>query len=184
MPAGPPGRSHLRTLPLVDDCADLVGYFHERLAGWWDRPFVLFGHSMGGLLAYELTRALLADGGPLPRALHLSAVDPPTSRTRYDPPRHLLGDDELRSWLRASGASPPRFLDDERAWQRFSPALRADFAVVDSWRPALGAARCRCRCRSPAGWTTSWWTPRSSPSGRGARRTSTDRTSTPATTST
>ncbi|NKI41865.1 thioesterase II family protein [Streptomyces physcomitrii] len=134
-----PGRAHRRAEPLLGDSAALVDDLRAQLADWWDRPFVLFGHSMGALLAYELTRRLLAEGDPLPRALHLSAFQPPSRFRPYEPPRHLLGEEELRDWLRATGACPPRLLDDAAVWARFGPLLRGDFAVVDGWRPDAGA---------------------------------------------
>ncbi|WP_052424010.1 thioesterase II family protein [Nonomuraea candida] len=42
-----------------------------------ERDFVLFGKSMGGLLAYLLTRHLGADGGPAPRALAVASAGAP-----------------------------------------------------------------------------------------------------------
>jgi surfactin synthase thioesterase subunit/short-subunit dehydrogenase/acyl carrier protein len=39
-----------------------------------DKPYVCFGHSMGGLLAFEIIRALRHDGLPLPLHLFVSSV--------------------------------------------------------------------------------------------------------------
>ena len=37
-----------------------------------DRPYALFGHSMGGRLAYEVIRELRRTGGPLPRVVYVA----------------------------------------------------------------------------------------------------------------
>ena len=35
--------------------SDLVDAIREAILPWLDRPFALFGHSMGALLSFELT---------------------------------------------------------------------------------------------------------------------------------
>jgi surfactin synthase thioesterase subunit len=49
-------------LPLNDDCDRLVDYFHTAIAPLLDRPFGFFGHSMGSLITYQLTRRLHHEG--------------------------------------------------------------------------------------------------------------------------
>lgn len=49
----------------------------RRLAGVDLGDAYLYGHSMGGLVAYELCRTRAEGGEPLPRALVLAAVAPP-----------------------------------------------------------------------------------------------------------
>ncbi|MFB7999745.1 thioesterase domain-containing protein [Streptomyces sp. NPDC056002] len=61
-----PGRGTLQALPLIDDCDRLVDYFHAAIAPLLDRPFGFFGHSMGALIAYQLTRRLLRQGNRSP----------------------------------------------------------------------------------------------------------------------
>lgn len=49
-----------------------VHAMHDSLAG-----ALLYGHSMGGLVAFEVCRQLAAIGGPMPAALVLGATAPP-----------------------------------------------------------------------------------------------------------
>ncbi|MFG2292412.1 thioesterase II family protein [Streptomyces sp. NPDC048603] len=141
-PVDAPGRGRLAGLAPLDDSGALADFLVEQIRPWTDRPFALFGHSMGGLLAYEVTRRLAADGGPAPLWLGVSACGAPgTCGGR--PPRHRLTDGELRDWLRAAGATPAVVLDDDSLWRTFGPLFRHDFAVVDTWRartdePPLG----------------------------------------------
>jgi surfactin synthase thioesterase subunit len=102
-----------------------------------DRPFAFFGHSMGALIAYQLTRRLPRQGEPIPTWLGVSAYGAPQGNTDADSRPHLMADDELRAWLRSSGGSPPQLLDNDDVWHTFAPVLRSDFTLVDTWAPPL-----------------------------------------------
>ncbi|MFF1767816.1 thioesterase domain-containing protein [Streptomyces sp. NPDC058249] len=128
-----PGRGTLQALPLIDDCDRLVDYFHAAIAPLLDRPFGFFGHSMGALIAYQLTRRLLRQGEPLPTWLGVSAYGAPRGDADSSP--HLMADDELRAWLRSGDGSPPQLLDNDDVWRKFAPAFRSDFKLVDTWTP-------------------------------------------------
>ncbi|MFE7529734.1 thioesterase domain-containing protein [Kitasatospora sp. NPDC057542] len=130
-----PGRGTLQALPLIDDCDRLVDYFHTAIAPLLDRPFGFFGHSMGALIAYQLTRRLLRQGDPLPTWLGVSAYGAPRGDADADSSPHLMADDELRAWLRSGGGSPPQLLDNDDVWHKFAPVFRSDFKLVDTWAP-------------------------------------------------
>jgi surfactin synthase thioesterase subunit/acyl carrier protein len=130
-----PGRGQLQALPLIDDCDQLVDYFHAAIAPLLDRPFGFFGHSMGALIAYQFTRRLLRDGGPLPDWLGVSACGVPNDEAGADGDRHMMSDDELRGWLRNTGGSPPQLLDNDAVWRKFCPVFRSDFRLLDTWAP-------------------------------------------------
>ncbi|MGW3989896.1 thioesterase II family protein [Streptomyces sp. NPDC004830] len=130
-----PGRGMLADLPAIGDAQDLVTWFHSELEGQLDAPFALFGHSMGALIAYELTRLLHAEGRP-PCWLGLSARSAPHSAPRRSGTgRHLLSDQALRDELAAMGGTPADVLDDPELWEIFSPVIRGDLRLVDTWRP-------------------------------------------------
>jgi surfactin synthase thioesterase subunit len=135
-----PGRGQQAALPLVGDCGELVGFFHDALRPWLDRPFAFFGHSMGSLVAHELTRRLVREGGPLPAALHVSAYGAPGDGPPPESaePRHLLDDGQLRDWLRKVGGCPPQLLDNDLFWGKVAPVFRSDLKVVDTWHPPAG----------------------------------------------
>lgn len=138
---GLPGRGRLHDRPPVDNCPELVRFLLSVTDGLLDRPYGLFGHSMGGLLGYELTRALQAGGGPLPSWLGISACAPPRIHHRERASREpAMSDAQLRDWLARFGDAPPELLGDERLWRTFSPMLRADLDLVQSWTPDLALA--------------------------------------------
>ncbi|UUV32291.1 alpha/beta fold hydrolase [Amycolatopsis roodepoortensis] len=128
-----PGRGRIQHVPLIDDCDRLVDYFHTAVAPLLDRPFGFFGHSMGALIAYQCTRRLHHDGGPLPDWLGVSAAGAPNTEAGTDSRPHLMSDEELRRWLRDVGGSTPQLLDNDDVWTTFAPVFRNDFTVLATW---------------------------------------------------
>ncbi|MFJ9033478.1 thioesterase II family protein [Streptomyces sp. NPDC102274] len=134
-PVDAPGRGLLAERPSIGDADRLVDHFRRELDAGLEGRYALFGHSMGGLVAYELTRRLLAEGRTPPVWLGLSARGTPRpggDGTR----RHLLRDTELRRELAAMGGTPAAALEDPELWRLFGPAIRADLRLVETWRPA------------------------------------------------
>ncbi|WP_345640198.1 thioesterase II family protein [Streptomyces tremellae] len=137
-----PGRGRLLGEPLIATSAGLVDFFLKELEQWTDRPFAFFGHSMGALIAYELTCRLVAEERPAPLWAGLSSCGAPRApRAGSGPRRHEFTDVKLREWLRAAGGTPDAVLDQPGMWRAFGPVFRNDFALVDTWRPALPALR-------------------------------------------
>ncbi|MEU0677530.1 alpha/beta fold hydrolase [Streptomyces sp. NPDC006172] len=129
-----PGRGRLSGRPQIDDARELADFFLRTLAVDPGGPFAFFGHSMGALVAYEMTQRLAAQGRELPVWLGLSARGAPRplgEATR----RHALPDEELRLHLAAMGGTPVEVLRDADLWEMFSPAIRNDLKLVESWRP-------------------------------------------------
>src|SRR5580658_10416135 len=57
-----PGREYRLAEPLLTDMTQIVAALAEILPPLLDKPFVFFGHSMGALLGFDLTRILRARG--------------------------------------------------------------------------------------------------------------------------
>src|SRR5207247_551929 len=72
-------------------------------------PFAFFGHSLGALVAYEVTRTLRARGRERPELLFLSAYPAP-HLPRAAPATHLLPDAELLAVLEEQAGALPKEL--------------------------------------------------------------------------
>lgn len=57
-----PGRGNHLDEPATDSAEMLAGRVLDGLVSYLDRPFALFGHGMGALIAFELARQLRAKG--------------------------------------------------------------------------------------------------------------------------
>lgn len=63
-----PGRGMQMKLPYFTRMEALVNAIAPILLPYLDKPFAFFGHSMGGLLSFELARHLRKEYGDLPAA--------------------------------------------------------------------------------------------------------------------
>ncbi len=103
-----------------------------------DLPFAFFGHSLGGLLAFELARHCRRHWLPMPEHLFVSASSAPGQRR--NPKRlHTLDDHALIEALREYNGTPPAALADRELMELLLPAIRADFAVVENYAYGEGA---------------------------------------------
>lgn len=134
-----PGHGFLIDEPLITDAGRLADYLLRGIEPELTVPYALFGHSMGAVLAYEITRRAIDRGLPLPVWVGLSARPAPQAAGAGGGPREL-SDDELRARLRRLGGMPEGLIDDAGLWARFSPVIRGDLRLVANWRPAADAA--------------------------------------------
>jgi surfactin synthase thioesterase subunit len=97
-------------------------------------PFLLFGHSLGALLAYETAHALQTAHRPAPRALIVSAHRPP-HLPHVDAPIHGLPDEEFRAEIAWRYPAPPQELaEDPEFLARSHRMLRSDLEVFETYR--------------------------------------------------
>ncbi|MFF4402333.1 thioesterase II family protein [Streptomyces sp. NPDC001480] len=128
-----PGRQDRRHEPGLTSVAELADRVTEALVPWQDRPLTFFGHSMGAVVAFEVTRRLERAGtGPV--RLFASGRRAP-SRTR-DEKVHTLGDDRLIAEIRSLSGTDARFLEDEELLRMVLPAIRNDYTAVETYLAA------------------------------------------------
>ena len=131
-----PGReSRYREVPL-NRIESLVAALLPALRPHLDLPFALFGHSMGALVATELTVALAEGAGPLPQHLFVSARRPP-HLPDPDAPLSGLSDSEFVAEInRRYGGIPAEIVRDTEMMSLLLPSLRADIQALENHVPA------------------------------------------------
>jgi medium-chain acyl-[acyl-carrier-protein] hydrolase len=131
-----PGREARFGEPLFTRIDDLMPEMINALAPWLDRPHAWFGHSMGGVLAFEGCRRLRELGLPTPVRLLVSGTPAPQLELRvrlaHDAPA-----DELLAQLHELGGTPREVLDYPAALALLLPMVRSDLAMVEyyTYRP-------------------------------------------------
>jgi medium-chain acyl-[acyl-carrier-protein] hydrolase len=131
-----PGRQARFGQAPIDRIEPLVELLRSELTPTLEPPWALFGHSFGATVAFELARALRRHGAPRPLALFVSAARPPHEPASRQ--LHRLPDAELIAAIADFGGAPPELLSDAQLQRLVLPALRADFAALETYRFAPG----------------------------------------------
>jgi surfactin synthase thioesterase subunit len=139
VPVPLPGRGARRREPRATSREELLdallGPLADQVAD--GRPYVLYGHSLGGIVAYTLARALVGRGLPAPACLAVGASPPPHTA----PPRHGedLSDERLLRFVTGLGAAPGGALAAPGSlWYRsVLPLLRDDLRLAAALRAAV-----------------------------------------------
>lgn len=133
VPVELPGRGGRLSERLVRNFDELVAQVCAEQAEMLRGNFAIFGHSMGSLLAYGVTRRLQSMGRPLPLALLASGSCAPSRR---DPARFAgrTDDASLEAELRKQGGTPEEAFESAELMRITLDMLGADYRVCESFR--------------------------------------------------
>lgn len=138
------GRGRRMSEPPCTKFEDMIEDVYKSVKDYLDgEPYAVFGHSMGGLLAFELVKKLQKEGSQLPKRLILSGTKIPDSQDeggQYS----SLSDQGFLQKVKELGGISEEFLESEELVNLFLPVLRADFNVVESYKPTLKNEKLLC----------------------------------------
>lgn len=96
-------------------------------------PYVLFGHSLGSRVAYELCSRLMVSGLPLPEYFIASG-----SRAPHFPNEnaslHDLPQKKFIQQLKELNGTPKELLENQALMELVTPLLRADFKISETYQ--------------------------------------------------
>lgn len=99
-----------------------------------DRPLAIYGHSLGAVVGFELAARLEACGRP-PTSLLVSGHRAPHLRSRRVEV-HRLPRQQFIEALRELRGTPDELLEHPELMDLMLPAVRADFAISETYRYA------------------------------------------------
>ncbi|WP_432162615.1 thioesterase II family protein [Streptomyces tendae] len=129
-----PGREDRFDDPASADMGELVGALADAVLPLLDRPYALFGHSMGSAVAWELAHELDRRDVPGPRRLFASGRAAPG--TAVTGQLHRQDDDVLCAELARLGGTSREVLDDPGLRSLVLTAVRHDYRIIETHRPA------------------------------------------------
>jgi surfactin synthase thioesterase subunit len=125
-----PGRQDRRAERPIDDMAELADRVHGILRRQPQLPLTIFGHSMGAVLGFEVTRRLEADGhGPV----RLFASGRRAPSTYRDEAVHRRDDAGIIAEVRRLNGTASALLGDDELMRAALPALRADYKATETY---------------------------------------------------
>lgn len=130
-----PGHGMRSHEALLNNHEDLVNDLYNTYKDEFLGPLVLFGHSLGALIAYDIARRLLNDGKDI-RLLLVSGRRAPHISSRF-PDIHNLDDDTfLKALNDRYGGIPDELFINKNLKEIFIPPLRADIGISEQYYPA------------------------------------------------
>jgi len=127
-----PGRGKRFTEEPFTSLPPLIDALAQGIEPYLTLPFAFFGHSMGGLVSFELARYLRKKQIASPMHLFISAFRAP-QLPDPDPPIHQLPDVEFIKELKQLNGTPQAVLENTELMQVLFHTLRADFSVCETY---------------------------------------------------
>jgi len=96
-------------------------------------PYVIYGHSMGTVVGYLVTKKIIENNLSAPLALFVTGAAAPSARIN-EPLRYCMPKDEFIANLKKLGGSPEEILNDPEIMDFYEPILRADFQAIEQYQ--------------------------------------------------
>jgi medium-chain acyl-[acyl-carrier-protein] hydrolase len=131
-----PGRAVRANEPGYTRMEPLVNALAESLSDMLDLPFLIFGHSLGGLIGLELAHATRRLYNIEPECVIVAGCrSPEREAVNQNCPE---SDYEMIKMLRQLGGTPTEILDDPSLLELLLPVLRRDLQVLASYKYVQG----------------------------------------------
>lgn len=128
-----PGHGYRLNEALMHRLQPLVMQVAQDIEPYLDKPFVIFGHSMGNLLGFELSHYLQNAYQKTPVHLFLSGRGAPHLPPREEP-IHQLPEDQFIQKITEYNGTPKEVLQHKELMDLMLPILRCDFEVCETYR--------------------------------------------------
>ncbi|GFE67428.1 thioesterase II family protein [Chroococcus sp. FPU101] len=128
-----PGRGKRWTETPFTNLDSLIQTLGTAILPHLNRPFAFFGHSMGAMISFELTRLLSQKYEINPVYLFVSGCRAPQLRDP-NPPIYNLPEPEFIAEIRRLNGTPDAVLENAELMELVLPALRADFEMLETYK--------------------------------------------------
>lgn len=128
------GRGSRIDEPFYDDIMEAVEDVYQKiLSDTANYPFAIFGHSMGGIIAYLLAKRFHMDGDTRIKHIFVSGRRPPHKIILDRDKIHLMDDYDFIKKLFDLGGTPKELLQYPEFKTIFMPMIRNDFRLSENY---------------------------------------------------
>lgn len=126
-----PGRENRFTEPLNNNLKDITTQLREGFHLYKSKPFFVFGHSLGALIAFEFVKSVQQHYGMHPHHMITSATKAPHLPFRM---KHFsqLDDKALKEELKVYNGIDERILHNDELLELFLPIIKNDFSIYET----------------------------------------------------
>jgi len=128
-----PGRSSRLFEPAIDTMEAMIASLMPLLPDLLDKPYILFGHSLGSRIAFETLVACDKANLPLPVHFIASGGRGPHLADNEDPTIGL-SDSAFVAKLRELEGTPEEVLNNSELMELLLPLIRAEFALSERYQ--------------------------------------------------
>lgn len=129
-----PGRAAEISAPLTNDLLEIVSHIHEICVPYLESEFILYGHSMGGLIMYEYGRFLEKEISKMPISLIASCCMPPSM---FPEIKHLIQSNstnsEIHEVMKLLSPEYDSISFDEKSLKYFFDLIRGDYQILENY---------------------------------------------------
>ncbi|WP_257143875.1 thioesterase II family protein [Bacillus pseudomycoides] len=116
---------HMNIMGIVED---IYNDIYQKID---NSPYSIFGHSMGGLIAYELGQKIQEEGRRMPELFVFSGKSAPQFKSKEVV--HKYNDEQLCEKILRLGGTPAEVLDNKELLDIYLPIIRADYKIVETY---------------------------------------------------
>ncbi len=127
-----PGRETRYTEPRGQDINYLVKNIVQSMLAYQDKPFAMFGYSLGSLLAFEVYRELRRQNMRMPEHMFMAAFYAPHLPPAHPPISHLV-DEEFVERVEYYYQPPGEAWNNRELREFLMPVLRGDIALYEGY---------------------------------------------------
>ena len=115
-----------------DNILDMAEDAYEQIKGELDgTPFLIFAHSMGTLITYELLYILKEKANAVPFHVFLSGRYTPDVKSNEE--HYKLPDDEFLAMLKMFKGTPKQFFEYPELIKIYLPIIRRDYQAIETY---------------------------------------------------
>jgi medium-chain acyl-[acyl-carrier-protein] hydrolase len=137
-----PGREDRIGEDLINELDELTHQGAKELLKITHRPFIFFGHSLGAVIAFEITK-ILEKSATNPLMLIVSGRQPPHLSLKM-PPLSGLSDAELLEGLMNLQGTDPEILEHPALLEIILPIIRGDFKIGENYFAPINGQKILC----------------------------------------
>lgn len=127
-----PGRDGRLKEPFITDFGIACEQISDAIVDFLDKPFLIYGHSLGALMAYQVVINLRSKGLKLPQHCFFSAHRSPDLPYPH-PLTEQASDQDLIDWLIQHDGIPKQILDNQDILDFMLPRIKADLKLCESY---------------------------------------------------